>query len=553
MRQEKISIKWKIFLYLLTFAGILLLVLWLIQICYLDTFYKKIKTRYAEKIISETIAILRSGEEDAEEKIDELAAENNVAVFVTDMEGNALYDAEYIANSRIGSMSVDRFKEYCMLARDNGGYAKIEFFGEYSKEKRDLMLPRGAGQFRDEGTQDGTETSEKPQEDPEDMAGSIPSGEWKQAGRDDLVWQKMPEHTEEQEQPRGGELKSFRQNWGQEQIESVIYVCIVSIPGESYVLMVNTQLTPVDATVSTLRIELIWITGIMIVMALVIALLISRKVSKSLIRINEAAKEMARGNFSIRFDGKDYREVAELSDTLNLTAVELDKTESLRRELIANVSHDLRTPLTMIIAYSEGMRDLPGENTPENVQVVIDEAERLSGLVSDMLDISRLQAGVEKIHVVRYNLTESIESLLLCYNRLREREGYSILFSREDDVIVEADEYKIYQVMYNLINNAINYAGEDRCVRVRQIKRESFVRIEILDHGEGIAPEALPYVWDRYYRVDKTHKRALMGTGLGLSIVKSILELHGAAYGVESTLGEGSAFWFELKIAPELP
>ncbi len=204
MRQEKISIKWKIFLYLLTFAGILLLVLWLIQICYLDTFYKKIKTRYAEKIISETIAILRSGEEDAEEKIDELAAENNVAVFVTDMEGNALYDAEYIANSRIGSMSVDRFKEYCMLARDNGGYAKIEFFGEYSKEKRDLMLPRGAGQFRDEGTQDGQETSEKPQEDPEDMAGSIPSGEWKQAARDDLVWQKMPEHTEEQEQSRGG-------------------------------------------------------------------------------------------------------------------------------------------------------------------------------------------------------------------------------------------------------------------------------------------------------------------------------------------------------------
>ena len=103
---------------------------------------------------------------------------------------------------------------------------------------------------------------------------------------------------------------------------------------------------------------------------------------------------MAKGNFDVRFEGKDYREAAELSDTLNATAAELGKNERLRRELIANVSHDLRTPLTMIIAYAEVMRDLPGENTPENVQVVIDEAGRLTNLVNDMLDISKLEAGV---------------------------------------------------------------------------------------------------------------------------------------------------------------
>ena len=221
----------------------------------------------------------------------------------------------------------------------------------------------------------------------------------------------------------------------------------------------------------------------------------------------------------------------------------------MSRELIANVSHDLRTPLTMIIAYAEVMRDLPGENSPENVQVVIDEAERLTNLVNDLLDISKLQAGVMQKNAAVYNLTESIEAVLERYNKLKEKDGYSILFEYDRKVCVEADEYKIFQVIYNLINNAINYTGEDKTIWVRQLIKGDSVRIEVTDSGEGIAKDALPYVWDRYYKVDKTHKRAVMGTGLGLSIVKNVLELHDAKYGVESELGKGSTFWFELKIA----
>ena len=178
--------------------------------------------------------------------------------------------------------------------------------------------------------------------------------------------------------------------------------------------------------------------------------------SRSLIGLNASAKEMAGGNFDVHFDGTDYREVAELSDTLNMTARELGKSERLRRELIANVSHDLRTPLTMIIAYAEVMRDLPGENSPENVQVVIDEAERLTNLVNDMLDISKLQAGVMEKNATVYNLTESIQSVFARYNKLKEQDGYKIDFSYDQMVMVEADEYKIFQVIYNLVINAIN-------------------------------------------------------------------------------------------------
>ena len=227
---------------------------------------------------------------------------------------------------------------------------------------------------------------------------------------------------------------------------------------------------------------------------------------------------------------------------------ELAKTEKFQRELLANISHDLRTPLTMIIAYAEIMRDLPGENTPENVQVVIDESKRLTALVNDMLDVSKLQAGVLTLDRKEYDLTESIRSVLDRFAKLTEQDGYTIQFEYQEHVLVEADEYKINQVVYNLINNAINYTGENRTVWVRQIQLGGIVRIEVIDSGIGIEKAELPYVWERYYKVDKTHKRAVMGTGLGLSIVKNILKLHDANYGVNSEVGQGSVFWFELRV-----
>lgn len=543
MKHEKISIKWKIFFYLLVFTGILLTVLWLVQICYLDKFYKKIKSQEALELTSEVIAVLQSDSQNIEEQIDALAAQNNMIVFVTDTDGNTIYSAEYIPNSRLCEMPQEMIQKLYEDARSRGGSTKLEFEGDIGKNDfqnpQNVMSPdaadaTGAGNTLDvaDGTRAGAENA--------------PDAAADAAGADNA-----PDAADGAEQEAVGMPveNGFMQNHGQERIESVIYVNVVSIDGSERILFVNAQLTPVDATVNTLRAELVWITVIMIVLSLGIALLISRKVSRSLIGLNASAKEMAGGNFDVHFNGTDYREVAELSDTLNMTARELGKSERLRRELIANVSHDLRTPLTMIIAYAEVMRDLPGENSPENVQVVIDEAERLTNLVNDMLDISKLQAGVLEKNATIYNLTESIQSVFARYNKLKEQDGYKIDFSYDQMVMVEADEYKIFQVIYNLVNNAINYTGDDKQIWVRQIVREDgYVRIEVTDSGEGIATEALPYVWDRYYKVDKTHKRAVMGTGLGLSIVKNILELHDARYGVESEVGKGSTFWFELKV-----
>ena len=327
---------------------------------------------------------------------------------------------------------------------------------------------------------------------------------------------------------------------------AVTYVKVIDYKGSDYVLLINSFISPVSATVSTIRTQLIYVTIIMIILAFAMSLFIAKKIANPIIHINEAAKALATSSDEIIFEGKGYKEIEELSSTLSYASTELAKTEGFRREIIANVSHDLRTPLTLISGYAEMMRDLPGENNPENTQVIIDEATRLTALVNDMLDLSKLQAGTHEMDKHVYNLTQNVKEIMQRYAALTEKEGYQITFEYDEEVQIEADELKISQVIYNLINNAINYTGEDKTVAVRQKIVDNKVRIEVIDNGAGIAEENIPYIWDRYYKIDKTHKRATIGTGLGLSIVRNILDAHGATYGVESELTKGSTFWFEI-------
>ena len=205
----------------------------------------------------------------------------------------------------------------------------------------------------------------------------------------------------------------------------------------------------------------------------------------------------------------------------------------------------------MIAGYAEIMRDIPGENTPENTQIIIDEANRLSELVINLLDISKIQSGVESIEKAPFNLTEATRKILNRYAKLREQSGYTILFEKTDDAIVDADQSRITQVIYNLINNAVNYCGKDKTVIVRQKIMQNKVRLEIIDHGKGIESDQFQYIWDRYYRIEKQHQTPIVGTGIGLSIVKSVLELHNAVYGVNSEPGKGSTFYFELELFKE--
>lgn len=329
--------------------------------------------------------------------------------------------------------------------------------------------------------------------------------------------------------------------------DSIIYIVNTkNKSGDTVAVFLNSVISPVTATVKTLRSLLLWLSFALIILALLMSFLISAKVSKPIANLSGKARELATGDYNVRFEGNGFDEVNELSESLNYAASELSKVDSLRSELLANISHDLRTPLTLIAGYAEVMRDIPDENTNDNLQIIIDESNRLTNLVRDAFDISLLQSGDAKFEFAEFAMTNCIESELTRYNKLRGCEGYTITFDYDALVTVNGDRQKIMQAVYNLVNNAVNYSGEDKTVRVKQSVIGDRVRISITDTGEGIPEDKLPLIWERYYKVDKTHRRAQVGTGLGLSIVKGIVEAHGGSYGVASEIGKGSTFFIEF-------
>ena len=326
---------------------------------------------------------------------------------------------------------------------------------------------------------------------------------------------------------------------------------IVNVDGQEYMILQYANLTPLNSIFTMLEQQTLLIGVAMCVFVFLLVAILSKFITKPIVSLNETAKQLAAGNYDADFSARGYREIEELTATLNYASRELSKNDRLQKELISNVSHDLRTPLTMIKGYSEVMRDIPGENTPENIQVIIDETTRLSELVNDMLDLSKIQSGTRTLQKEAFSITQTVRDTLHRYEKLIMQDGYNIEFQAEDDVSVIADRSMILQVVYNLINNAINYTGENKCVKVVQSVSVDRVRISVTDTGEGISAEDMGEIWERYYRVDKVHKRATIGTGLGLSIVKGVLEAHGASFGVDSIPGNGATFWFELERAPE--
>ncbi|MBR5004879.1 MAG: HAMP domain-containing histidine kinase, partial [Erysipelotrichaceae bacterium] len=194
---------------------------------------------------------------------------------------------------------------------------------------------------------------------------------------------------------------------------------------------------------------------------------------------------------------------------------------------------------------SEMMRDLPGENTPENAQVILDEAHRLSLLVNDLLDLSRFESHQVTLNKEIVQMNELLKSIVNRYQKYMDSEGFELNLTC-DDVSVYSDSQRLSQVLYNFINNAIQYSGNSRQIEIRCQKINESVRVEIQDFGEGIPSDQIPYIWDRYYKIDRTHVRTQKGSGIGLNICKEILELHHSKYGVISKLNEGTTFWFEL-------
>ncbi len=335
--------------------------------------------------------------------------------------------------------------------------------------------------------------------------------------------------------------------------QSIVYSFIVKdARGDDILFIINAYVSPVASTVRTLNYLLIIISITMIILSVILTLILSRSITKPITKINASAKELAKGNYGVEFEGGSYREAEELSETLAYAGSELSRVDKLRSELIANTTHDLRTPLTMITGYAELMRDFENENTPENAAVIADEAKRMTSLVNDMLEISKLENGVAKANPERFNITEAVASEIEKYSQFFCKDGYTLRFETNESVTVVTDRTKIIRALLNLVNNALTYTGADKTVIVRQdvyfTGEKNALRYSVIDTGEGIPEDKLPMIWDRYYKVDSPHKRSVQGSGLGLSIVNKLMTLIGGRCGVLSSNGNGSIFWIEIDI-----
>ena len=506
----------------LGFSAMLLVVLWLFQTVFLEQFYKSVKTGQVKSCAYSIADNIDSDE--LTDLITEIEEQNTMFVTIYNTD-DARFGCVYSSTSQPGFQSdiaQDTVAAIYHQAQSNGGeHSSIT----HIKRSERFFKPDW------DKTQNTAVNNGDMQADPGNNGSAFdPNG----ATLD------QQQKNENKHEPAFEKMTS----------ENLAYAKIVSSSSGERLVIVESAITPVASVVDTLRYQLIIMTVVIVILSIIMAIAVARLISKPITDATENAKSLARQDYDVNFSGGRYKEITELNATLNFAASELKKVDSLQKELIANISHDLRTPLTMITGYSEVMRDLPGEMTPENIQIIIDEATRLNSLVTDLLDLSRLQSGTADIKSAPFSLTECIEGIFGRYTKLKESDGLNIVFEHTEEVFIMGDELRMTQVLYNLINNAINYIGSDNTVIVRQTLEGEKVRVEVIDHGEGIPADKLDYIWDRYYRVDKEHRRAKIGTGLGLSIVKGVLLAHNAEFGVESTPGEGSDFWFVLPIIP---
>lgn len=460
------DLKFKFWLYLGGFAVAIMIILWLFQIIFLNSFYEGMKQREIKRIGEQLEKSY--GTEQFEENLYRVSFRNGLIVQLFDDERTLTISSNMFGNFR-------PFK--------NGGKEIEHFFNMFSDGKDKVL----------------------------------------EVINDDRLRSKL-----------------------------VVYGSkLIGADGEEAYLYINAPIERLDATASVLQDQLIIVTILSLIIAIALGYFIAKRFAKPITKMSEVSKRLAKGDYEVVFEGGEYTEIDELAETLNYTTNELKKTDDLRKDLIANVSHDLRTPLTIIKAYAEMIRDISGENKEkrdEHSQVIIDETDKLSNLVNDLLDLSKLESGNIEIKQEQFNLIELIKTTLKRFKILEEQEDYKFICDElEKKINVYADESKIEQVLYNLLNNAVKHTGEDKKINIKLEECDEKIKISIIDTGKGIAEEELDKVWDRYYRSSKDRTRKNEGTGIGLSIVKNILELHEVDFGINSTVGIGTEFWFELR------
>jgi signal transduction histidine kinase len=316
-------------------------------------------------------------------------------------------------------------------------------------------------------------------------------------------------------------------------------------------------------TVRDLNSELITLIIEAVAVGFVISVVLSFILSKTLLQpitgMTKAAEAMAGGDFSRKLDVESEDEIGILADTFNnmarqlkMTLEEIKKSEALRREFVANVSHELRTPLTSIRSYAETLtdyHDIPKEMENDFLHVILNESDRMTKIVQDLLTLSRFDAGSDLLTIDEFSLEQSIRDVNDAIALEAKKHGHEISISVGKDLPrISGDKARIEQVLLNILTNAVKYTPDGGKIEVTGSRTGNKVCIKIKDNGIGIPEEDISRIFDRFYRVDKARSRESGGTGLGLSIAREIVVKHGGDIRIESTAGSGTTVTVVLPI-----
>ena len=273
-------------------------------------------------------------------------------------------------------------------------------------------------------------------------------------------------------------------------------------------------------------------------------------------QMSAAARSFGGGDFSVRVPVTSADELGQLAISFNNMANSLSNSEGTRRSFIANVSHELKTPMTTIAGFIDGILDgtIPPEQQGKYLHIVSDEVKRLSRLVKSMLDLSRIDSGEMKLHPTQFDITQTLVTTLLTFEQKIDEKGIEIRGLEETSPqMVLGDQDLLHQVVYNLIENAVKFTNQDGYIKVQVTDGIDRTTVVIENSGPGIAPEELPMIFERFYKTDKSRSRDKNGMGLGLYIVRTILKLHGGDITVSSAVGEFCRFEFTIPKPQEAP
>lgn len=305
--------------------------------------------------------------------------------------------------------------------------------------------------------------------------------------------------------------------------------------------------------VSTFRDELTRVFAITIIIfslfGLLIVYFLTYRMVRPLRQMAAATHAFANGDFSVRVPVQSKDEIGQLSSAINSMAASLSSSETVHRSFVANVSHELKTPMTSISGFVHGMLDgtIPQERHPEYLARVADEADRLSRLVKAMLDLSKIDSGAMKLNKMNFNLTDAVFQTIISFEQRISDKNLDIRGTDEmEPFFLEGDPDLIHQVIYNLFENAVKFVNTDGYIELEIYEKDNFAHFRIRNSGAGVPHEELMHIFDRFYKTDRSRSVDKTGVGLGLYIVRTVLGLHEGDIAVRSELGEYTEFEFRV-------